>query len=74
MAYRGRGKGNGFVVFGEGETVAAGAMKDEPLLGERGEGFAEGGGAHATELAQLVGGDWEFEPAPKSWTHDEQKK
>ena len=39
-----------------GEGVAIGAVRDAALAGECGEGIAEGGGADATELAQLLSG------------------
>lgn len=38
---------------GQTELVAAGLAEDEALAGELGQGVAEGGGTHGTELAQL---------------------
>ena len=54
--YRDGGNGNGFFILAGGEAVAIGAVDNVALATERSESFAQGGGADAAALAQLLGG------------------
>ena len=51
------GKGNEWIVEVEFELVAAVVVANQALLGELGQGGADGGGAQAAELAQALNGD-----------------
>ena len=51
------GKGNERIVEVEFELVAAVVVAKEALLGEFGQGGANGGSAQAAELAQALNGD-----------------